>query len=298
MKLIDVNDLGSFAAYFRGRKGKIAAEFLMKLVGIDRVNEIYDRFSNYSGTEFTSRLLGGLGVTYSIGNSDRLRTLPGGAFITISNHPYGGIDGIMLVDLFASIRSDYKLMVNKLLSMVETLRGNFISVEPAGNKKKGISGESLNGVRETIARLQEGHPVGFFPSGAVSDLSLKDRCIRDRPWQESIIRLIKNAKVPILPVRFFDRNSTIFYLLGLIDWRVRVLRQPSELFNKTGHQARIGLGNVITVEEQSEIKDYSGFGAYLRKAVYEMPLPDRFIPFNFLRSELASSPVQELSRAE
>lgn len=297
MKLIDVNDLGSFA-HFRGRRGKIAAEFLLKLISIDRVNEIYYRNSRYTGTEFTSHLLNGLGVTYSIGNAERLRSLPEGAFITISNHPYGGIDGIMLVDLFAGIRRDYRLMVNKLLSMVRTLEGNFISVDPAGNKKKGISGESLNGIRETLSRLRDGHPVGFFPSGAVSDLSLKDRCIRDRKWQDSVIHLIRKAEVPILPVRFFDRNSALFYLLGLIDWRVRVLRQPSELFNKKGHQARIGLGRVITVEEQSAIRDYESFGAFLRKAVYEMPLPDRFIPYNFIRSELASSPVQEFSRAE
>lgn len=298
MKLIDINDLGSFAVYFRGNMGKMAAEFLMNLVSIDRVNEIYDRFSQYSGTEFTSRLLNGLGVTYSIGNAGRLKSLPPGAFITVSNHPYGGIDGIMLVDLFGGIRSDYKLMVNKLLSMVKTLKENFISVIPAGNSKKEISGESINGIRETISALQEGHPVGFFPSGAVSDLSLKDRCIRDRKWQNSIIHLIKNAKVPILPVRFFDRNSSFFYLLGLVDWRVRVLRQPSELFNKKGHQARIGLGEFITVDEQSSYRDYESFGVFLRKTVYQMPLPDRFVPYEFLRSDFEVSRLPEFSRAE
>ena len=78
-----------------------------------------------------------LGVNYVIGNAERLEQLPQEAFITVSNHPYGGLDGIILIDLIAGIRSDYKLMVNKIISLVKTMQENFISVIPTGNRKGG-----------------------------------------------------------------------------------------------------------------------------------------------------------------
>ena len=255
MKVIDEKDFEALSPFFRGEKGHRRARFIMKLLAIDKVNNVYGKNGIFKGAGFASRLL-------------------------ISNHPYGGLDGIILIDLIASLRSDYKLMVNKLLSLVKTMKDNFISVTPVGNKKTGITSTSISGIRETLNHLHEGHPVGFFPSGAVSDFSLKDCKVKDRKWQTSIIHLIRSAKVPVLPIRFFDGNSPFFYFLGLINWRVRILRQPSELFNKNDRDARVGIGNIISVEELEHFKDIETFGGYLRKCVYEMPLPSSFIPKN------------------
>jgi putative hemolysin len=282
MKVVDEEYLESVSSLFRGEKGNRRARLFMKMFSVDKVNWVYDRSGCYSGARFAYSLLNDLGVKYIIGNAERLAQLPEGAFVTISNHPYGGLDGVMLIDLMAGIRQDYKLMVNKMLSLVKTMAENFISVTPTGNKKTGITSESIHGVRETLSRLKEGHPVGFFPSGAVSDLSIKEMRIRDRKWQTSILHLIRSAKVPILPIRFFDTNSKFFYFLGLIDWRIRALRQPAELFNKRGQKHRIGIGKIITVEEQEHYNDLGSFSAFLRKTIYEMPLPQTFISWSRL----------------
>jgi putative hemolysin len=256
----------------------------MHLFAFDRVNWVYDRSFDYKGPEFASRLLNDLGVHYVIGNAERLNQLPEGAFFTVSNHPYGGLDGIISIDLMAHIRPDYKFMVNKVISMVKTLEENFISVKPTTNKKNPAFA-NINSIRETLTHLREGHPVGFFPSGAVSDFSLKDFHLRDREWQQSILSLIKSVKVPILPIRFFDRNSVLFYFLGLINWRIRSSRLPYEVFNKAG--------NLIPVEEQEQYSDVKSFGAFLRKMVYEMPLPGSFIPRSALNFPLEQSMQQK-----
>jgi putative hemolysin len=280
MEVIGPKDFEPLSCLFRGRRGHRRAEFIIRLLSIDKVNWVYDHSFDYKGAEFTSRLLNDVGVHYIVGNPENLRSLPDGAFITVSNHPYGGLDGIMSIDLFASIRPDYKFMVNKMLSMIRTLDDNFISVVPTGNKKTGVSAASLRGVRETISHLQNGHPAGFFPSGAVSDFSLRDMRIRDRKWQESILHVIHSAKVPIVPVRFFDRNSDFFYFLGLINWRIRSLRLPSEVFNKKGQHPRIAIGKIISVREQEQFGSPRDLGVFLRRKVYEMPLPANFVPRN------------------
>jgi len=278
MKVFDESDLAKMSPFFRGEKGKKRGRFVLKLLAIDKVNQVYRNSGDFRGPRFARSLLEDLGVRYVIGNAERLRQVPEGAFITVSNHPYGGLDGIILIDLIAGLRADYRLMVNKIISLVKTMQENFISVVPTGNRKEDIRGTNLHAVRETIAHLKEGHPVGFFPSGAVSDFRLRDMKIRDRNWQYGIIHMIKHARVPVLPIRFFDVNSIFFYLLGLINWRIRSLRLPSEVFNKRGEAPRIGIGNIISVSEQDRFSSPESLGLFLREAVYSMPLPSTFIP--------------------
>lgn len=258
----------------------------MKLFGITRVNELYGRSADYKGVEFTQRLLADLGVNWSIGNAERLDDLPKGAFITISNHPYGGLDGVMLVDLIASLRPKYKFMVNNLVYHTEAMQEHFISVIPQKGKKKINPMLDYQGIKETLTHLKDGHPVGFFPAGGVSLFDLKTLKVCDREWQTGILKIIKIAKVPIVPIRLFDLNSPLFYFLGVIDWRIRQVRMSWELFNKSKKVHRIGIGKTIQPEELEGITDIRDLEKVLRSAVYDMPLPERFIP----RAECARTP--------
>lgn len=276
-KLIDTTDFVLVSPVFAGEKGQRLARFTMKIFKIDLVNDLYDRSAHYKGAKFAHSMLVDLGVDYLIGNAERLIPLQEGVFITVSNHPYGGIDGIMLIDLMAGIRSDYKLMVNQILTLVKTMNENFVSVRPRVGNKTPNPAKNIFGIRETLKHIREGHPFGFFPAGAVSMFSFKNLRIRDREWQESILKLIQGLKVPIVPIRFYDSNSKFFYLLGLIDWRIRQFRLPYELFNKRGKKTRIGIGNLITVEEQEKFHDTKSFGAYLHRIIYQMPMPKNFI---------------------
>ncbi|MDX9928961.1 MAG: hemolysin [Bacteroidales bacterium] len=291
MGVIDASDFETYSPFFSGKRGRRMADAIMRLLSVDRVNQVYDNAASLEGSEFTSHLLGDLGVDYLVGNPERLRLLPEGSFITIANHPYGGLDGIILIDLMAAIRPDYRFMVNRYLDRVRTLAGNFLTVTPTGNVQEGIAPGSLKGIRESLLHIRNGHPAGFFPSGAVSDFSIRDMRIRDRRWQEGIIRFIRSVRVPVLPIRFTGRNSSFFYLLGLISWRIRTLRMPSELFNKAGTAPRIIIGNLITAEEQAVFSDLKTFGSFLRESVYAMTQPDSYMQASVLREKIRSGRI-------
>lgn len=243
------------------------------MLSIDKVNDLYDHNSSVTGPDFAEAVLKDIGVEYEVLNKDVLKHLPDGAFITISNHPYGHIDGVMLVDLFGHMRPDFKVMVNKFLGRIENLRDNFICVTPTGTERTGPTKESIQGIKEAVAHIRSGGVLGLFPSGAVSDLSVKDRCIRDREWQEPVIRLIKKMNVPVVPVHFLDRNSNFYYSLGLLDWRVRLLRLPAEVFNKRGKLTRIALGEIISPEELLKYEDIDELIDFLRNKVYTSTSP-------------------------
>ena len=282
MPVITVREFQEMIPALNNKAGAFLIQRLMHLSAVDRVNDLYDRNCHLQGAYFMGALMRDIGIDYAIGNPDRLAYLPEGPFITVSNHPYGHLDGIMMVDLFGHLRDDYKLMVNQILARIRAAAAHFIEVIPTGDRQTAPKAASLGGIRETLGRLQEGHPVGFFPSGAVSDLDRKSGQILDRPWQDSVLRLIRKAGVPVVPVRFFDRNSMFFYRLGLVDWRVRLMRLCQEVFNKRGATVRLGIGETISPERQAACKSVEELGVLLRGGVYNMPLPDTFTK----RSEL------------
>lgn len=270
MPLLTVNELESMTPVFRGKAGNTIARFLMKMLSVDKCNDLYDRNSALTGPGFARAVLKDIGVSYEIENMEELDHLPDGPFITISNHPYGGIDGIILVDIFGHLNMNYKVMVNRFLGRVESLTENFICVTPAGDIRTAPTEASIKGIKEAMRHVRGGCPLGIFPSGAVSDLSVKDRCVRDREWQEPVIRLIRKLNVPVVPVTFLDGNSAFYYSLGLIDWKVRLLKLPSEVFNKRNSAVRVALGKIITPEQQARYDDINEFRSFLRSSVYDL----------------------------
>ena len=280
MPLLTVPELERLSPVFRGKAGNLLAAFLRRVLSVSTVSDLVDRLAHLEGADFAGAALQDLRLNYKLGYPERLSSLPEGPFITISNHPYGSLDGVILVDLIGHLRDGFKVMVNEFLTMVEPLRSCWIVVNPKNDANNAVTGKNIQGVREVLSHLREGKPVGFFPSGAVSDLSLKEMKIRDREWQEPVIRLIKKARVPILPVRFFDHNSYWFYELGLIDWRVRLLQLPQEVVNKKHRRVRVGIGELLTVEQQSKHESLEDFGAWLRRSVYDMQKPDEWVRYN------------------
>lgn len=268
MPLLTLEELEEMLPLFRGRAGNALGRGLMRMLSIDRINDLYDRNASHSGPDFARALLEDVGVKYEVLNREVLDRLPEGPFISISNHPYGSLDGVMLVDLFGHIRPDFKVMVNRFLGRIKAMSENFICVTPTGNEKTPPTPDSIQGIKNAVRQVYDGHPLGLFPAGAVSDLSLKDRCVRDREWQKPVLRLIKKLNVPLVPVHFLDGNSSLYYSLGLIDWRVRLLRLPGEVFNKRGKIQRIALGEIVTPEQQNDFEDIEEFGLFLRNKVY------------------------------
>lgn len=276
MPLLPVSELEKISPIFQNKLGNAFLASVRKLLSVSKLSDIYDELDQYRDADFATALLDRLGISREIGGADRLQNLPKGPFITVSNHPYGGIDGIALVSIIGHQRPGFKVMVNEFLNIIEPLSTSWIVVNPKHNDSKGVTGRNIQGVKEVLSNLKDGNPVGFFPSGAISDFKLKDFKIRDRDWQEPLVKLIMKAKVPILPIRFFDRNSALFYLLGLVSWKIRTLRLPHEIINKNNSAIRIGIGNILTLEEQAKHESVEDFGKWLRESVYGMPMPEKF----------------------
>ena len=271
---------------FQGRKGKLLFNLAARATGIDKVNALHDRVEARGippGPAFAKGILDDVEIDFRIGNPERLDSLPEGSFIVIANHVYGHLDGICLVDLFGHLRPGLKVMVNEMLTWIPGLSPNFIAVNPTLDAPASASATNINGVKSALAQIRSGGPLCLFPSGAVADLKPREGWIlRERDWLDASIRLIRKARVPVIPVKFFDRNSRFYYALELIDYRVRFVRLFHEVFNKRGAHPRLGIGETIPVEQQDAYPDLQEFKAFLRGCVDDMSLPEKFVN----RSEL------------
>ena len=270
-KLISREDVRKLNPAFRGRYGNSLINFAMKLTGMNKVNQIYDTSKMYEGVDFCKHLLDDVGVNIIVENSEVLDRFKDKPFITVSNHAYGHIDGIAAIRIVGEKRPDYKMMVNFILGMIDTMSPNFITVNPyTSGKIAEVS--SLEGVKECITHIKEGHPLGFFPAGAVSKTKIRGLKfeVEDREWQESVIKLIKKVGVPIIPMYFSGKNSWLFNFLDLIDWRLRSLRLGHEVYNKKGKNIYVRFGDPIMKEEQAKYKDITEFGEFLKTQTYAL----------------------------
>lgn len=244
--------------------------WLMKLIWLDRCNRHHAAVCDRPGPEVARRLLEEQWhVNVVVEGEEVLDHLPKGAFITVSNHPFGAIDGIILIDLIGRRRPKFKVMVNMILNYISSMRPNFIAVDPMASTDPKKRSVSVAGIRSVLRQLKEGEPIGFFPAGAMSKTTLR-RGLQDRPWQESVLQLIFKAKVPVIPIFFHGRNTRLCNIMGHVCWPLRSLMIPSEMIKKSGKTVRVSIGQPISVEEQSRFHDPDSLGRFLREKTYEM----------------------------
>ncbi len=266
--VLDYDDIVKMAPFFKGKRRLV--EWFMKVLDIDKVNWIHDHNFDTPGPQFCRVLLEDLNIKLRIDNEKVLDNLPEGAFITISNHPFGALDGITLIDIIGRRRPDFKVMVNMILNYIVAMRPNFIAVDQTASDDPAKKAVSMKGIKEAIMQVRKGHPIGFFPAGAVGNYN-KHLKFEDREWRESIIRLIQQLKVPVIPIFFHGYNSWWFRFLGIVSWQLRTLRLPAEVFRRKNDTLHISVGDPITVEE---IEAHSGslkeLGDFLRERTYSL----------------------------
>lgn len=246
-------------------------KWLLHVAQIDEVNRVHSKYCQTPGPEFVRCLMEDeFKVPLEVEGLQYLEQFKEGPFITVSNHPFGSIDGIALIYIVTRLRPKYKVMVNMILNHLSAMRPNFIAVDQSASDDPEKRKVSVAGVREALSLLKKGEPVGFFPAGAIGKTD-KDGIIVDRPWQPIVLQIIQKAKVPVIPIYFHGTNSRLFNWLGHHSIPLRTACLARELFKKRCKPMKVTIGAPISVEKQAEFgKDYEALGQYLRQQTYDL----------------------------
>ncbi len=269
-----------------------------KVLALDGINQIYYAAAAADPSQdFLERLLDVMNIETAVSEADLARIPRTGPVVVVANHPFGGIEGIVLAALLRSVRPDVKLMANFLLKAIPDLHDAMIFVDPFD---RDVSAKvNLRPIKECVRWLRHGGALGVFPAGAVSHMDLRRGGVTDPDWSPTIARLIHMTEAPVLPVFFRGSNSLLFQVLGMVHPRLRTGMLPRELVNKRNRTLELRIGHVIPHQRLAGLEDRA-LMEYLRGRTYhlrrreserKMAVQRRTLPIHFLQPK--TEPVAE-----
>ena len=270
--VLEVDELQKLLG-IKGWFGHRVASAAYRLLELEKVNRVHHKYHDSYGPEFSAHVLEDVGIRYEV-PPEQLDRIPWeGGFITVSNHHYGSLDGMILSSMVGSRRPDYKILTTFFLSLIPSLKDSFIGVD---NFSSG-GAKSISGIRAALGHIGEQHPLGLFPAGEVgtwqkgkNKSSVKDgKIVEDIPWAENIVKLIKKSGFPVIPIFFEGGNSESFHVLGKIHPRLRTARLIHEVFNKPGKVIRVRIGQPISPADIASM-DIPTLGKFLRNRTYAL----------------------------
>lgn len=242
------------------------ANIILKLLKIPELTTIYNRVEHQYGIDLIEDALADQNIRLEYDEHKLEHVLPVDApFITVSNHPFGFLDGIVLLLIIGRRRAGYRAVANFLLAYFEPLSDLFITVNPFEN----TGPKAMGGTEKSLNQLNEGLGLGLFPAGEVSTWYKNQKGIQDKDWSLSSMRLIKRAKVPVIPIYFDDHNSLSFHLLGKLHPMLRTLRIPTEFLSKRNKTIRIVVGDAIKPASMTNFSDEK-LAEYLKQTTYSL----------------------------
>ena len=265
-KVVTNSDLKK-ALGLKGIFGTCVAGMAYGFLRLGKINRLFDGAADYQGREFADHLLENMNITIDV-SPEQLENIPKeGGFVLVSNHPFGGIEGVMLLSAIAKVRPDFKVMANFILSHIPNLKECFFAVNPFEKNPEWKS--SVGGIKGAIQHIAAGSGLGVFPAGEVSRYHGHDYP-EDLPWSTSIARIIKNAGVPVIPVFWEGRNSILFYKVDKIHNMLGTARLTKELINKHDTCFNLQIGKPILPSEVAQYENPKELAAYLRSRSYAL----------------------------
>jgi putative hemolysin len=237
------------------------------------LNRIYKASWSDDAREFAERSLEELDMRINL-RTEHLERIPReGPVIIVANHPYGALEGVVLIKLLRSIRTDARVLANYLLERIEPLRSTMIFVDPFGRENSVAA--NIRAMKECVRHLKDGGALGVFPAGEVSHLNLRRRAICDPTWQDTVARLIRISRAPVLPLYFEGRNNLLFQLAGLVHPRLRTLLLPYALMSNRHRTIGVRVGSLIPFARLDAFEDDDDLLSYLRMRTYMLGTDER-----------------------
>lgn len=235
------------------------------VLGLRSLENLYRRLPR-DDRPFWDKALAVLDVGYEASHSENIpRT---GPLLIVANHPYGGLDGLVLASLLKRIRPDVKLLANHLLGRIPELRDLFLFVDPFGARP--ASAGNAVAMRSAIRWVRAGGALALFPAGEVSHAPSADGTPIDSAWPPALARLVEHTGASVLPVFFEGSNSRLFRLAGRIHPALRTALLPRELLRQRHRTIAVRIGSPIPSTRLADLQDHEQMASYLRIRTYAL----------------------------
>lgn len=246
---------------------KFLIRWLEKTICQEDMNWILSKNAGKEGVDFCRAALSDLDVSYTVTGS-----LPkDGRFIIASNHPLGGLDGMVLADMVSKAYADsrgVRFVVNDLLNFVKPLEPIFLGVNKHGAQSRDAS------IKLEKAFAGDDNIV-MFPAGLVSRKQDNGE-ISDMRWHKMVIQKAISSRRDIIPLYFNGVNSQFFYKFARLRTRlglkfnIEMIYLPREIFKRDDRSFHITIGKPISWESLKGGTHAQDEADRLRDTVYNL----------------------------
>ena len=239
--------------------------YLKRIVHEDELNYYLEHFSHLPTIEFIRSSLKHMGISYRAVGLDKLD--PHRRYIFASNHPFGGLDGLMLAVEIATIFGDVRVVVNDLLMNLEPLAPIFIPINKHGRQNPDYA-------RMYKEAFESDMPIVTFPAGLCSRRTNGVVC--DTEWKPSFIKQAIATQRDIVPVFFEGQLSNFFYNLSNIRKKLNIkaniemLYLADEMFRQKGQHFEIRTGTPIAWDTLEAGKNIRQTALSIREKAYAL----------------------------
>ena len=239
--------------------------YLKRITHQDEINDLLRRNSHLKDAEFVKATLEYMKTTYRVSGSENLPV--SGRYIFVSNHPLGGLDGLVFMNELSKYYKEIRFPVNDILMNIKNMSGLFLPI----NKHGGQAREAVKQLEDVYASDCQ---VLYFPAGLCS--RKKKGIIRDLAWHKSFITKAVQYRRDIIPAFFSGRNSNFFYNLAniraflRIKGNIEMLYLPDEMFRQKGKDLSLVFGTVIPWQTFNKSKSPSEWAEWVKSVTYEL----------------------------
>ena len=246
---------------------KRCAKPMERLLAIDRINDAYERFhrkvvAEDVGESVFATALDELHIRMVVQRGHPEHIPDKGPLVIVANHPFGGVEGLILGALLLRVRPDVMLLGNYLLQEIIGIRDYILPVNPFGNKRD--TAKNARGLRHCLRWLKKQGSLIAFPAGEVASWHPRRGGVADPVWHPQIATLIRLSRATVVPVYFPGRNSVLFMMLGLLHPRLRTALLPRELINKAGKNIAVHIGAALPWQRLQRFPDDTALIRFLR----------------------------------
>jgi len=240
--------------------------YLKRIIHQDEINKFLRENNDVHDVDFANKAIELFNTKIVIVGEENIPKE--GNPIIISNHPLGGLDGIVLISTMGKYRNDLVFPVNDLLLFLRNLNGIFLPINKHGRNPS----EAVRIFDEAFA--SKSNALLYFPAGLCSRKINGE--IVDLEWKKTIITKAKKYQREIVPIYFDARNSNFFYNLSnirkflRIKMNIEMFYLANEMFKQYNKTFTIYIGKPIPASTFTREKTDLQWAQWLKDKVYSM----------------------------
>lgn len=251
------------------RVPRFVVNWLKRLIHQDWLNVFLRQEGDIVGQQWLDDCVKYVDMRYDIVGLDNLPR-DGRLCTFVSNHPLGGIDGVVLGSILSrEYDSRIKFLVNDLLMNLHGLAPYFVPINKTGSQSRDFPAM-------VDAAFRSPNHIIMFPAGLCSR-RIGGR-IQDLPWKKTFVSKSLETQRDVVPIHFGGQNSRFFYTLANISKRlgikfnIAMLFLVDEMYKNRGKRFTIHIGKPIPWQTFADRqRNAAQWAAFVRDQVYSLP---------------------------